>query len=90
MENAVIQTVSYIAIGFIIAGIILAGIRFILGPEASDRVVAADTTSVGIISGLVLLGYIFERFIYVDVSLIYAALGFIGVLVIARYLEGGV
>jgi len=84
MENLV----YYISFGFIILALILAFIRFLLGPEASDRVVAADTMSVTFIAGLILLGYVFQRFIYVDVALVYAVLGFISVIVIARYLEG--
>ena len=78
-----------IAFGFIFLAVILAFIRFMLGPESSDRVVAADTLTTILTSGLILLAFIFNRFIYVDVTLIYAVLGFIGVLVIARYLEGG-
>ncbi len=90
MENIVVQYSVYTALVLIGIGIILAFIRFMKGPEASDRVVATDTMSVTIIGGLILFGYIFQRFIYVDVSLIYAALGFLGIVVIARYLEGGV
>ncbi|MCD6366800.1 MAG: hypothetical protein J7L46_04590, partial [Bacteroidales bacterium] len=40
------------------------------------------------VAGLVLAGYLFQRFIYLDVALVYGVLGFIGVIVIARYLEG--
>ncbi len=64
--------------------------RFIRGPLASDRVMAADTMSVTTTALLVFLGYLFQRYIYLDIALIYAVLGFIGVIVIARYLEGGV
>jgi multicomponent Na+:H+ antiporter subunit F len=38
----------------------------------------------------VLLASFFERQIYLDVSLVYAVLGFIGVLAVARYMERGV
>ena len=65
-------------------------IRFIKGPTASDRVIALDTISIVAISIMVFLAHIFGRFIYVDVSLVYAVLGFIGVVAFARYLEGGI
>jgi multicomponent Na+:H+ antiporter subunit F len=69
-------------------GIIFSAIRFVKGPTAGDRTVALDTlTTIGV-AALVLLGYMFHRFVYVDVALVYAVLGFIGVIVIARYLEG--
>ncbi len=79
-----------IILGIVAVGLLLAFIRFIKGPTASDKVVALDTMTTSFVSVLVLLGYLFQRFIYVDVSLIYAVLGFIGVIIIARYLEGGV
>jgi multicomponent Na+:H+ antiporter subunit F len=78
-----------ISIILILAGV-LATIRFAKGPTAADRVVAMDNLSIIITSALVFAGLYFERYLYIDVSLIYAVLGFIGVLTIARYLEGGI
>ncbi len=71
-------------------GIIFGMIRFVKGPTASDRVVAYDTLNVMVISGLVFLSYVFQRYIYLDVSLLYGVIGFIGVIVIARYFEKGI
>ena len=79
-----------IILGIVAVALLLSFIRFIKGPTASDRVVALDTMTTTFVAVLVLLGYIFQRFIYIDVSLVYAVLGFIGVLIIARYLEGGI
>lgn len=80
--------VIYIAMFFMIAGLILSAFRFVKGPTAGDRTVALDTLTIIIVAGLVLLSYVFDRFIYMDVALVYGVLGFIGVIVIARYLEG--
>ncbi len=80
--------IIYIALFFMIIGLSLSAVRFVKGPTAGDRVVALDTLTIIIVSGLVLLSYVFDRFIYMDVALVYAVLGFIGVIVIARYLEG--
>jgi len=79
-----------IIISVISLGAIFAVIRFIKGPTASDRVMALDTLSVMLIAVLVVLGFLMKRYIYIDVSLVYAVLGFIGVITIARYLEGGI
>ena len=62
--------------------------RFIKGPRSGDRAVAVDTLSVIITSALVLLANLFDRYIYVDVALVYAVLGFVGIIVVARYIEG--
>ena len=78
-----------IFVGVIIVALIIAGIRFAIGPGTSNRVVALDTLTTISTALLVLLGLIFERYIYIDVALIYAVLGFVGVLTVARYLEGG-
>lgn len=80
--------IFYIALFFMALGMIFSFIRFVKGPTAGDRTVALDTlTTIGV-AAMVLMAYMFHRFIYVDVALVYAVLGFIGVIVIARYLEG--
>jgi len=79
-----------IIISVISLGAVFAVVRFIKGPTASDRVMALDTLSVMLIAVLVILGFLMKRYIYIDVSLVYAVLGFIGVITIARYLEGGI
>jgi len=81
-------TIFYITIVLLALGMVFAIIRFIKGPTAGDRTVALDTMTTQMVAGLVLLSAVFDRFIYVDVALIYGVLGFIGVIVIARYLEG--
>jgi len=75
--------------GIIILALIFAFIRELKGPTASDRIVALDNLTIIITAGLVLLAYYYDRFIYVDVSIIYGILSFIGVLTLARYMEGG-
>ena len=69
-------------------GVAFAAIRFVKGPTAGDRSVALDTLTTIMVAALVMLAYIFDRYIYLDVALVYGVLGFIGVIVLARYLEG--
>ena len=38
----------------------------------------------------VFMGFIFERYIYLDVSLVYAVISFVGLVAIARFLEKGI
>ncbi len=80
--------IFYITLLLLTLGMIFSIIRFVKGPTAGDRTVALDTMTTLMVAGLFVLGAIFDRFIYVDVALIYGVLGFIGVIVIARYLEG--
>ncbi len=79
--------IIYFSLTVMTLALILAAVRFYKGPSAGDRTLALDTmTTIGV-SSIVLLAYLFDRYIYLDVALVYGVLGFIGVIVIARYLE---
>ena len=71
-------------------GIVLCFVRMLKGPTAADRAVALDTVTTVTIAFLVVLGYVFDRYIYLDVSLVYAVLMFVGSVAIARFLEKGI
>jgi len=82
------EYIIYFAFSIMAVSLAFVAIRFVKGPTVGDRVIALDTlTTVGV-SGIVLSAYLFHRFIYLDVALVYGVLGFIGIIVIARYLEG--
>ena len=81
------EIVYIIATVLISLALILSMARLVKGPTAADRVIALDTMSIIVTAGLTLLAYHFQRYIYVDVALVYAVLGFVGVIIIARYLE---
>ncbi len=68
---------------------LLALLRFIKGPTPADRVVAFDVLTIVAITGIILVALAEGRGIYLDVALVYALLSFLGVIVIARYLEKG-
>lgn len=70
--------------------IFLCLLRVIKGPTAPDRAVALDAMATITTALLVLLGFIFERYVYLDVALVYAVLTFIGSVAIARFLEKGI
>jgi multicomponent Na+:H+ antiporter subunit F len=69
--------------------LLLALVRFVRGPGPADRVVAFDVMTIVAISGIVLAALVEGRSIYLDVALVYALLSFLGVIVIARFLEKG-
>ena len=65
-------------------------LRMLKGPTAPDRAVAVDTMATITTALLVLLAFIFKRYVYLDVALVYAVLTFIGLVAIARFLEKGI
>jgi multicomponent Na+:H+ antiporter subunit F len=71
------------------AAFLLALARFILGPTSADRIVAFDSLTIVSITGIVLAALAGDRGIYLDVALVYALLSFMGVIVVARYIERG-
>jgi len=70
-------------------GIIIAAIRLFKGPSAPDRAIALDTMTLISISTIVLVALFAGRVIYLDAAMVYAVLSFIGVVAIARHIEGG-
>ncbi len=82
-----IITISMIFIGL---AVFLAFIRVVIGPTSSDRLLAADTITTITTAVIVLVAYLLGRVIYMDVAIVYAVLGFVGVVAVARYLEGGI
>lgn len=65
-------------------------VRLVKGPETVDRVVAIDLLTIVTIALIALLAHTAERYIYLDVALVYGLLSFLGVLAVARYLEKGI
>ncbi len=63
--------------------------RFVRGPSPADRVVAFDVMTIIAVTAIALIALLEGRGIYLDVALVYALLSFLGVIVIARYLERG-
>ncbi len=84
-----VEILIYLAAALVGMAFLLALFRFFKGPSAADRVVAFDVLTIVSISGIVLVSLAEGRGIYLDVALVYGLLSFLGVIVVARYLERG-
>jgi multicomponent Na+:H+ antiporter subunit F len=62
-------------------------LRLLLGPTASDRLVALNVLSAVSLALLVLWGIRVGRTLYLDVALVYDIFGFLGFLAITRFLK---
>ena len=71
-----------------VAAVFIMG-RLVAGPTASDRLVAYDTMNTLVIAIMILLSVVYDSVVMVDISIVYAALSFVGTLFIARFIEGG-
>lgn len=74
----------------LIALIILAligSLRIILGPTLWDRLLGLNVFSAKIIMMIVIFSVIEGKSYLLDIAIVYALLGFIGTILIARYIE---
>lgn len=80
----------FLASGFIlILTIFLCFYRVVFGPGVENRLIAVNTVGTKTIILLVVIGFIYERPIFIDISIIYAMINFIATLAIAKYLRRG-
>lgn len=77
-----------LALLLIAVAVVLSLVRLLRGPTTPDRVVAADALVVITTPALVWLASALGNPVYVDIALVYGALGFVGVIAVARTLEG--
>ena len=78
-----------LALALIALTVLLGLIRLVKGDTDTDRVIAVDLLTIVAMSVIVLAAHLANRFIYVDVAIVYGLLSFLGVLAVARYLERG-
>ena len=84
------EVLSNVLFAVLLLAIILGLYRLIKGPTNADRIVALDILTTATVVLIAFLAWYFQRIIYLDIALIYAVLSFIAVIVLGRYLEGGV
>jgi len=63
--------------------------RLLAGPDVLDRVLALDTMYVNALAIVVLLGLKFRTQVYFEAALVIAMLGFVGTVVMARFVGRG-
>lgn len=80
----------YLALVLLSLAILIALIRLLKGPTSFDRLLASDALTIITTGLIVLVSYILDRALYMDVSLVYALLGYVGVVTVARHLGGDV
>ena len=76
----------------IVAGMHLVGLAMVLslwrllrGPTAQDRILALDTLYISAIAQLILFGMLLDTEVYFEAALIIAMLGFVGTVVLSKY-----
>jgi multicomponent K+:H+ antiporter subunit F len=60
--------------------------RLLIGPSIPDRALALDTLYINTLALLILLGLYFDTVLYFEAALIIAMMGFIGTVMISKFL----
>lgn len=63
--------------------------RLVIGPSLPDRILALDTMYINAIALLVLYGIYQESAFYFEAALLIAVMGFVGTVVLSKYLLRG-
>ena len=64
--------------------------RVVFGPGVFNRIAAMSAIGTKTLIMLLIMGFVFRRVeMFVDISMVYALLNFIGCLAVAKYLETG-
>jgi len=63
---------------------VLSLVRVVIGPEPEDRMIGLNLIASQVLAILVLAALRLDQPIFLDVALVYAILGFVGMLAIAR------
>jgi multicomponent Na+:H+ antiporter subunit F len=83
-----LNPLEILAFALFSVALLLGLVRFALGPATPDRLVAADTLSVITTAGLAGVAVLLDSPLYLDVALVYGVLSFVGVVALARAIEG--
>jgi len=84
-----IEYAIYITIIFLLLLAFVGLYRAILGPTAADRIVAINMISTKVTAIIVLISLVTKQSSYVNVALIYAMIGFLATIGVAKYLLKG-
>ena len=73
-----------LAVAVVLVGL-LALYRLLRGPSVPDRILALDTLFVAAIAELMLFGMHLDTAVYFEAALVIAMLGFVGTVVLSKY-----
>lgn len=87
--NTLLSWATGFALVCFTAGLCIAALRLMIGPDITDRVLALDTMYVNGLLILLTLGVRFGPDVYFDIALLLALFGFVGSVAMAKFLVRG-
>lgn len=80
----------FISLLLLIISLGLVFIRFLLGPDIPNRIVAFDLLAVILMGLIIIYSIIDNQSVFLDVAIIMALIAFLGTVAYAKYLEKGI
>jgi multicomponent Na+:H+ antiporter subunit F len=84
-----VNLILNISMALIAISMLIAFTRFLIGPDTVNRLVSFDVVTITSIALIGLVSYSAGRIIYLDIALVYGLLSFLGIIIVAKYLEKG-
>lgn len=75
-------------IAFLLGSCMIGVVRIVIGPTSADRLTALNLVASQVLALLVLTALKAGSPVYLDVAMVYAVFGFLGILALTRYLSG--
>ena len=85
----IVATLLPFAIGAFTLALLLNLYRLLRGPGLADRILALDTLYINSLALLILLGIRFGTAVFFEAALVIAALGFVGTVVLSKFVRYG-
>jgi multicomponent Na+:H+ antiporter subunit F len=77
---------TLLALGLLLAALLLTFVRLALGPSIPDRVVALDATAAVAVAIMAALAVVLDQPVFLDVAIVVALIAFVGTVAFAQYL----
>jgi multicomponent K+:H+ antiporter subunit F len=78
-----------VAFAMVTIALILNLYRLLIGPSASDRILALDTLYINSIAILIMFSLYLGNVLYFEAALLIAVMGFVGTVALSKYLLRG-
>jgi multicomponent K+:H+ antiporter subunit F len=85
----IVATLLPFAIGAFTLALLLNLYRLLRGPGLADRILALDTLYINSLALLILVGIRFDTAVFFEAALVIAALGFVGTVVLSKFVVRG-
>lgn len=85
----IVATLLPFAIGAFTLALLLNLYRLLRGPGLADRILALDTLYINSLALLILVGIHFRTAVFFEAALVIAALGFVGTVVLSKFVVRG-